>query len=92
MRRERPAEIIDRIRRDGVRPGEQRAYIMANVLARVQVTVAGAVSPDAIAGMGFDLAPDLPAAIAMAVEQVGRPARALVIPHALLTLPIVRAC
>ena len=91
MRNERPAEIINRIRRTGVRPGEQRAYIMAQVLERVRVIAAGSVDPDAIAGMGFDLAPDLSTAIEMAVDHVGLPARAIVVPHALLTLPIVRA-
>lgn len=89
MRNERPAEIIARIRRDGVRPGEQRAYIMAQVLERVKVIVAGAVDPDTIAGMGFDLAPDLPAAIELAVAHTGIPVDAIVVPHALLTLPIV---
>jgi nickel-dependent lactate racemase len=91
MRNEVPAAIIARIRRDGVRPGEQRAYIMANVLKRVRVIVAGAIDPYSITGMGFDLAPDLPAAIEMAVDHVGIPASAIVVPHALLTLPIVRS-
>ena len=91
MRNERPAEIVERVRRMGVRPGEQRAYIMAQVLERVRVIVAGSVAPDAIAGMGFELTSDLPSAIAMAVDQVGTSARAIVVPHAMLTLPIVRA-
>jgi nickel-dependent lactate racemase len=91
MRNERPSAIIERVRSEGVRPGEQRAYIMAHVLERVRVIVAGAVAPASIADMGFDLAPDLPTAIEMAVDHVGQPAQAIVVPHALLTLPIVRA-
>lgn len=89
MRFERPPQIIERIRRTGIRPGEQRAYIMAQVLERVRVIVAGAAEPELIADMSFDLAPDLPAAIEMAVEHVGIPSAAIVVPHAMLTLPIV---
>jgi hypothetical protein len=91
MRTETPDEIIARVRRDGIRPGEQRAYIMAQVMRRIRVIVAGAADPEAIRGMGFDVVPDLPAAIDLAVRHVGTPASALVVPHALLTLPIVRA-
>ena len=91
MRSESPAEIIARIRRQGIRPGEQRAYIMAQVLQRVKVIVAGSAAPVAISDMGFDLAPDLPSAIEVAVDHVGLPSAVIVVPHALLTLPIVQA-
>jgi nickel-dependent lactate racemase len=91
MRSGTPGEIIRRIRGAGLRPGEQRAYIMAQVLERVRVILAGADDPRALAGMGFELASSLDEALAMAVAYVGTPAHMLAVPHALLTLPIVQS-
>jgi hypothetical protein len=41
--------------------------------------------------MGFRTAPSIETALAAATEIVGTPASCLVVPHALLTLPIVSA-
>jgi len=84
-----PAAVIARARRDGIRPGEQRAYVMARVLDDVSVIVAGTEHPDVVRAVGFVPATDLDQALAMAIARVGTPATALVVPHALLTLPIV---
>jgi nickel-dependent lactate racemase len=84
-----PAEVIRRARADGIRPGEQRAYVMALVLEKIDVIVAGVADPDAARAVGFLPAADMADALAMATRITGSPARALVIPHALLTLPIV---
>ena len=84
-----PAAIIAKARRDGIRPGEQRAYVMARVLEDIIVIVAGAEHPAEIESMGFQSAPSIEAALAKAVEVVGTPLDCLVVPHALLTLPIV---
>jgi nickel-dependent lactate racemase len=82
--------IIAEARASGIRPGEQRAYIMASVLSRVSVIVAGVEHADEARAMGFLTAPDIENALDMAVEIVGSPASALVVPHAMLTLPVVR--
>ncbi|MDP9364104.1 MAG: nickel-dependent lactate racemase [Chloroflexota bacterium] len=85
------AAVIERARREGIRPGEQRAYVMARVLEDVAVVVAGIADPALARAVGFVPAADLDEALAIAAERVGIPATALVVPHALLTLPIVQA-
>ncbi len=84
-----PAAIIEQARRDGIRPGEQRAYIMARVLERATVIVAGAVCPDEVRALGFVSTPTVEDALAEAIARVGTPADILVVPHALQTLPVV---
>lgn len=86
-----PEELIDRVRREGLRPGEQRAYVMAAVLAECTVIVAGAERPDGFQEMGFAVASSVPEALTRAAEIVGPEASVLVVPHAMLTLPIVRS-
>lgn len=83
------AEVIRRARAEGIRPGEQRAYVMALVLEKIDVVVAGVADPDAARAVGFIPAADMDEALAIATRIAGTPARALVIPHALLTLPII---
>jgi nickel-dependent lactate racemase len=86
-----PAAVVAKARLRGIRPGEQRAYMMASVLQYVTVVFAGVTDPIAVRHLGCVPAANLDEALAMAVDRVGRPARALVVPHALLTLPIVSA-
>jgi nickel-dependent lactate racemase len=81
--------IIANARANGIRPGEQRAYIMANVLSDVTVIVAGTERPSETRAVGCIPASSIDEALEMAVSRVGSPASALVIPHALLTLPLV---
>jgi len=75
---------------NGIRPGEQRAYIMASVLKDVAVIVAGIACPDDARAVGFLPAATIEDALTMAKKIVGAPASVLVVPHALLTLPIVQ--
>jgi nickel-dependent lactate racemase len=84
-----PEAIIEKARMHGIRPGEQRAYIMARVMQDVTVIVAGAIDPDEVRAVGFVPCDTVEAALDYAVSITGIPARALVVPHALLTLPIV---
>lgn len=84
-----PAAVIARARREGIRPGQQRAYIMARVLEDVTVMVVGAVEPEAVRAVGCLPVVTMEEALDRAVSQVGLPATALVVPHALLTLPVV---
>lgn len=82
--------IIARARADGIRPGGQRAYIMARVLQDVTVIVAGADDPEEVRAIGCIPAATMEESLNYAVDRVGTPATALVVPHALLTLPIVQ--
>ncbi|MBA3642720.1 MAG: nickel-dependent lactate racemase [Chloroflexota bacterium] len=84
-----PREIIDRARREGIRPGAQRAFVMARVLEEASVIVAGIEDSSLARQVGFMPATNIDEALAIAIEQVGTPASVLVVPHALLTLPIV---
>lgn len=86
-----PAAVIAKARAEGIRPGEQRAYIMALVLQDVTVVFAGVKDPEPVRQLGCVPAVDLDEALAIAIERVGTPASALIVPHALLTLPIVGA-
>ena len=84
-----PAAIVERARRDGIRPGEQRAYVMARVLQDVAVIVAAPADPVAVHEIGFRSAQTIQAALVVAADLTGTPATVLVVPHALSTLPIV---
>ncbi len=81
--------VIERARRDGIKPGEQRAYIMARVLQDIDVIVAGIEDPEVARAVGCIPAVSIEEALEIAVAKVGTPAAALIVPHALLTLPIV---
>jgi nickel-dependent lactate racemase len=84
-------EVIASARTHGIRPGEQRAYVMATVLKDVTVIVAGVKTPDDTRAVGLKPARDLDEALELAVDITGTHSRALIVPHALLTLPIVEA-
>ncbi len=84
-----PAAIIAKARREGIRPGQQRAYIMARVLEDVTVMVVGAAEPEAVKAIGCIPVATMEEALDRAARLVGVPATALVVPHALLTLPVV---
>ena len=88
-----PAAIVARIRRDGILPGEQRAYIVARMLEDVRVAVVGAEDEAMVRSVGMSAFEDMPGALAWAAGVVGastdRPAECLVVPHALHTLPVV---
>lgn len=91
MRSKCRPQIIAEARENGIAPGQQRAYVMARVLEEVTVIVAGALDPASIEELGFLTAPTVEAALDDAVRITGTPASMLVVPHALLTLPIVAA-
>jgi nickel-dependent lactate racemase len=86
-----PTAVIAKARKEGIRPGEQRAYIMALVLQDVTVIFAGVEDPEPVRQLGCVPARNIDEALALAVDRVGVPATALVVPHALLTLPVVGA-
>jgi nickel-dependent lactate racemase len=83
--------ILDDARQHGYPPGQQRAFVMAKVLEQNEVIVVGAEDPDLIRSAKFLAAPTMEAAFGMVREELGDGLDALVVPHALLTLPIVQA-
>jgi nickel-dependent lactate racemase len=81
--------FLTRMRSSAFQPGEQRAYIMSRVLDEVDVIFAGVQDPIPLQSMGFLTATTIDEAWDMAGDIAGRPATALVVPHALLTMPVV---
>jgi nickel-dependent lactate racemase len=84
-----PAAVVERARRTGIKPGEQRAYVVARMLEDVRVIAAGIEDAAEARAVGFIPAAGIDDALDLACELVGAPAKVLVVPHALLTLPIV---
>jgi nickel-dependent lactate racemase len=83
--------ILDDARQHGYPPGQQRAFVMAKVLEQNDVIIVGAENADLIRSAKFRAAPTMEAAFALASEKLGTNLDALIVPHALLTLPIVQA-
>ncbi len=95
-----PAELLDRLRREGTRGGEQRAFIVASVLRDAAIVVVGANRPDVVRACAMHAASTLDEGLALAGDlaraslpsgEAGRELRLLVVPHAIRTLPIVAA-
>jgi nickel-dependent lactate racemase len=82
--------ILDEARRHGYPPGQQRAFVMAKVLEQNDVIIVGAKDPDLIRSAKFTAAPTMEAAFALVREKPGDPLDTIIVPHALLTLPIVQ--
>jgi nickel-dependent lactate racemase len=81
--------ILDDARKHGYPPGQQRAFVMAKVLERNDVIIVGAEDPDLIRSAKLLVAPTMEAAFDMVAARLGHDLDVLVVPHALLTLPIV---
>jgi nickel-dependent lactate racemase len=84
-----PDAIVEKARKLGIRAGEQRAYIMARVLQDVKVIFAGVECPDVVRKLGCVPASGMEEAFSIARQISGDATSVLVVPHALLTLPIV---
>jgi nickel-dependent lactate racemase len=81
--------ILDDARKHGYPPGQQRAFVMAKVLEQNDVILVGAEDPDLIRSAKFLAAPTMEVAFAMVSQNLGEELEALIVPHALLTLPIL---
>lgn len=82
--------ILDDARRNGYPPGQQRAFVMAKVLERSSVIIVGSECPEIVAACKMTPAATMDEAVTMAAAKVGASCDVLIVPHALLTLPIVR--
>ncbi len=89
--------ILDDARQNGYPPGQQRAFVMAKVLEQNEVIIVGAKDPDLMRSAKLLTAPTMEDAFALASERLGSEIQTgdrvdvLIVPHALLTLPIVQA-
>ena len=82
--------ILEESRRNGYPPGQQRAFIMAKVLEQVNVVIVGSEHPDIVTDCRMIPAETIDDALALIAGDIGASLDVLIVPHALLTLPVIR--
>ncbi len=82
--------ILDDARTHGYPPGQQRAFVMAKVLEGARVVIVGSECPDVVAACKMTPAATMEEALALAASELGDDLDVLIVPHALLTLPVVQ--
>jgi nickel-dependent lactate racemase len=82
--------ILDDGRKNGFPPGQQRAFVLAKVLEHSKVIIVASECPDIVAACKMIPAATMDEAIRMAVQDKGLSCDVLIVPHALLTLPVVQ--
>ena len=84
------SSFIQELRRTGYPPGAQRAFVMAKVMEKNHLIVVGSETPDLVRQMHMIPADHMDQAFHIAAEKIGRnDLDVLIVPHALMTLPIV---
>ncbi len=83
--------ILDDARKNGYPPGQQRAFVMAKVLEENKVIIVGSEYPELVAECKMLPVATMDEALAIAQGDLGMELDVLVVPRALLTLPIVQA-
>jgi len=81
--------LLEKLRRSGYPPGAQRAFVMAKVLEKTRVIVVGAQDPDLIRDCKMIPQYTMEDALGLVMRELAGPRDVLVVPRALLTLPIV---
>lgn len=82
--------LLEELRRTGYPPGAQRAFVMAKVMEKNHVIVVGSKTPGLVRQMHMISAEHMDQAFHIATEKMGRnDLDVLIVPHALMTLPIV---
>jgi len=81
--------LLEALRQTGYPPGAQRAFVMAKVLEKTHVIVVGAEHPDVVRDCKMIPAATMDEAFEMTRQALGDDLDVLLVPHALLTLPIV---
>jgi nickel-dependent lactate racemase len=81
--------LVDHFRQHSTQAGEQRAFMVAQVLLKNTVIIVGSECPEAIRACKMIPAATMEEAAAIARGVAGDAASTLVVPHALQTLPVV---
>lgn len=81
--------ILDDARRNGYPPGQQRAFVMAKVLEQAQVVIVGSECPELVAACKMIPAATMELALELAGHELGGSCSVLIVPHAMLTLPVI---
>lgn len=78
-------------RKHGYPPGQQRAFVMAKVLESNKVIIVGSEHPEVVSACKMIAAETMEEALSIASADLGAALDVLVVPHALLTLPVVQS-
>jgi nickel-dependent lactate racemase len=81
--------VLADARLHGYPPGQQRAFIMAKVLEQAQVIIVASECPELVAACKMIPAKTMDEALALAASRPGPACQVLVVPHAMLTLPVI---
>ncbi|HUE75619.1 MAG TPA: hypothetical protein VMP10_02225, partial [Chloroflexota bacterium] len=81
--------VLTDARQNGYKPGAQRAFVMAKVLEDCEVVIVGSADASIVRDLKMVPAATMADAFAFARDRVGNRGRALIVPHALHTLPII---
>jgi len=82
--------ILDDARKNGYPPGQQRAFVMAKVLEEANVVIVGSECPDLVAACKMIPAATMEEALELAAAKLGPDSDVLIVPHAMLTLPVLQ--
>jgi lactate racemase len=82
--------ILDDARKNGYPPGQQRAFVMAKVLEQTQVIIVGSECPELVSACKMIPAATMDEALGLASQALGPACKVLVVPHAMLTLPVIQ--
>ena len=82
--------ILDDARKNGYPPGQQRAFVMAKVLEESNVVIVGSECPDLVTACKMIPSATMEEAIELASTKLGSDCDVLIVPHAMLTLPIIQ--
>jgi nickel-dependent lactate racemase len=83
-----PTLVAD-LRREGYPPGVQRTYMVARAMSDVEFVVAGSLYPDVVRECKMQPVDTVEEGLAYAQQRLGLELDAVIVPHALLTLPVV---
>jgi len=82
--------ILDDARKNGYPPGQQRAFVMAKVLEESNVIIVGSECPDIVEACKMIPAATMEEALELAASKLGPACNVLIVPHAMLTLPVLQ--
>jgi lactate racemase len=84
--------ILEDARCNGYPAGQQRAFVIAKVLEQSRIIIVGSECPDIVAACKMIPACTMDEALQIAARDVGSSCDVLVVPHSLLTLPVIKSC
>jgi nickel-dependent lactate racemase len=82
--------ILDDARKNGYPPGQQRAFVMAKVLEQTRVVIVGSECPELVSACKMIPAATMDEALGLASRELGPACKVLIVPHAMLTLPVIQ--